>query len=214
MNIEIANALSIYFETLFELNQKLLIVCGKGNENFEKDKTLLDVLHDIPRMIPFSRAKEKKEVCIQNRNGLLSYRDEIKYLKPDYESIINDHQDILMKVNLVRNKAEHNMHLATVQALVWNFSHSYDFTYDLSSDISPNEDRKIVSISSDELIDLIKSLNLLFSRLQNDVKIWARQNGLTNDHYYSKISSFDFNDFNKIYDSKLFWVVGKVLAGY
>ena len=106
------------------------------------------------------------------------------------------------------------MHRATVRSLVWDSFYSYDFTYDLSSNNNPNEKSGIVSINSNDLIDLVKSLNFLFSRLQNDVKTYARQNGLTNDHYYNKISSFDFNDFNKIYDSELFWLVGKVIAGY
>ena len=86
MNIVIANSLSIYFETLFELNQKLIVVCGKGNENFENDKTLLDVLHNIPKLIPLKFNNRRLEII---SDGLLEYGDEINYLKNDYNDLYN-----------------------------------------------------------------------------------------------------------------------------
>lgn len=218
MNLEIANALSIYFKTLFVMNQRLIIVCGMGDKNFEDDKTFLDILHDIPRMIPFSTQKGKTGVHIQNRNGLLEFGDKIDYLKSDYETIIANHQDTLIRVNRIRNKSEHNMHRAAVRSLHWHNRQSCDFTYDLKYNLEGYtyavEKEKGISINSDELINLFKDLNLLFSKLQKDVITFAQENNLGSYAYTERLSRFDFADFNQIYDSELLRIVCKVMVGY
>lgn len=214
MNTKIANAASIYFETLFELNQKLILLCGKGNENFEDDKTLLDVIHNIPRVIPFGSQKGKTDVCIQNKNGLLEFKDEVSYLEVDYKAMIEKHQDTLVRIKQIRNKSEHIMHRATVSALLWDSHHSYHFTYDFNF-IDPSDNgADMVSIELDELIALVKDLNVLFSKLQNDIQTMARDMNLTDTKFYDKVSSFDFSDFNRVYDSELLGLLGKIIVGY
>ena len=54
MTVEIANALFGYLETLYNLNQKLVKLCGIDViDDFESgEKEILDIIQDVPRIIP------------------------------------------------------------------------------------------------------------------------------------------------------------------
>lgn len=62
MTKEIANALFGYFETLYNLNQKLVKLCGIDVINdFESgEKDILDMIQDVPRIIPYSLNKKRR----------------------------------------------------------------------------------------------------------------------------------------------------------
>lgn len=78
-----------------------------------------------------------------------------------------------------------------------------------------NKDKKeLLSITSTEFIALIKKLNELFSKLQKDVILYAQENNKTEYQYYKTISRFDFNDFNKIYDSEILHIIGNVMREF
>ena len=103
MTIEIANALFGYLETLYNLNQKLVKLCGiDGIDDFEcGEKDILDIIQDIPRIIPYSLNKKTQKLEFKDRDGLLEYQDSILYLKDDYERILSENYDFLDKI---RNK--------------------------------------------------------------------------------------------------------------
>lgn len=67
MTIEIANALFGYLETLYNLNQKLVKLCGIDViDDFESgEKDILDIIQDIPRIIPYSFNKKTHELTIE-----------------------------------------------------------------------------------------------------------------------------------------------------
>lgn len=79
MNIEIANALFGYLETLYNLNQKLIKLCGIDVINdFEiGEKDMLDMIQDVPRIIPYSFNKKTQKLEFKERDGLLEYQDSI-----------------------------------------------------------------------------------------------------------------------------------------
>lgn len=70
MNIEIANSLSGYIETLYKLNQKLLKLCGTDViDKYEySHKEILDIIQDIPRLIPYQYNKTLKILELTDKN--------------------------------------------------------------------------------------------------------------------------------------------------
>ena len=112
MTIEIANALFGYLETLYNLNQKLVKLCGIDViDDFEGgEKDILDIIQDVPRIIPYSFNKKTKKLEFKDRNGLLEYQDSILYLKDDYDRILSENYGFLDKIRKIRNKYEHKMH--------------------------------------------------------------------------------------------------------
>ena len=112
MTIEIANALFGYLETLYNLNQKLVKLCGIDViDDFESgEKDILDMIQDVPRIIPYSFNKKIQKLEFKERDGLLEYQDNILYLKDDYEQILLENYDFLDKIRKIRNKYEHKMH--------------------------------------------------------------------------------------------------------
>lgn len=113
MTVEIANALFGYLETLYNLNQKLVKLCGIDViDDFESgEKEILDIIQDVPRIIPYSFNKKTQTLILKDRDGLLEYKDNISYLKEDYEKILFDNYEFLDKIRKIRNKYEHNAHV-------------------------------------------------------------------------------------------------------
>ena len=64
MTVEIANALFGYLETLYNLNQKLVKLCGIDViDDFESgEKEILDIIQDVPRIIPYSFNKKNTNI--------------------------------------------------------------------------------------------------------------------------------------------------------
>ena len=96
MNIEIANAMYGYFETLYIMNQNLIKLCGAEIFYYrfsEFEKLTLDIIQDIPRLVPYSYDNKKQDLNLDNSNGLLEYQAEIKYIKEDYQNILDKYKE-------------------------------------------------------------------------------------------------------------------------
>ena len=104
MTKEIANALFVYLETLYNLNQKLVKLCGIDViDDFESgEKDILDMIQDVPRIIPYSFNKITQKLEFKERDGLLEYQDSILYLKDNYEQILSENYDFLDKIRKIR----------------------------------------------------------------------------------------------------------------
>lgn len=112
MNVKIANALFGYFETLYYINQKLIKLCGVDVTNcFETSEyEILDIIQNIPRIIPYCWNYEKKQLEYKKSNGLLEFSDNISYLKSEYDEILSNNYNFLNDIRLIRNKYQHKMH--------------------------------------------------------------------------------------------------------
>ena len=73
---------------------------------------------------------------------------------------------------------------------------------------------EIVSVCSCEFISLIKELNIMFSKIQNEIKKYAEKNSKTGYNYYERLNRLDFRDFNLIYDSEVLRMVGKAMDDF
>lgn len=206
MNIEIANAMYGYFETLYIMNQNLIKLCGAEIFYYrfsEFEKLTLDIIQDIPRLVPYSYDNKKQDLNLDNSNGLLEYQAEIKYIKEDYQNILDKYKDTLNKIRKIRNKYEHKMHDVKYQSSGTGTMSLFDIEFKVNNEF--------IRIYAGELIKLIKEINILFSKIAQEISIFAYQNRKEGYAYYERICRVDFKDFNDIYESNILRKIGKVM---
>lgn len=208
MNVKIANSLFGYFETLYYLNQKLIKLCGVNViDDFEFcGKEVLDIIQELPRIIPYSYNSKKRKLELKDGNGLLEYCDNITYLKNDYEQILLNNYDFLDKVRIIRNTYQHKMHGIDHKSSGSGSLSLFDFDFDI--------DGKEVEVCAGSFIKLFKELNILFSKLVSDVEKYAYENGKESYAYYRRITRFDFRDFNRLYESNLLRIFGQFMKRF
>ena len=208
MTVEIANALFGYLETLYNLNQKLVKLCGIDViDDFESgEKEILDIIQDVPRIIPYSFNKKTQTLILKDRDGLLEYKDNISYLKEDYEKILSDNYEFLDKIRKIRNKYEHKMHGVKHKSSGSGSFSLFDYTFMVGDES--------MKITAGSFIKLIKSVNNLFSKIVLDISKYAYENKKEDYLYYRRITRFDFKDFNKIYDNDILRIVGKIMKKF
>lgn len=214
MNIEIANAMFGYLETLYYLNQKIIIMCGtEAVGKFEyNQKAILDIVQDIPRLIPYVKVKcgKKYKYILKESDGLLEYSNDLKFLKSDYQKILNNNYKFLSNVKKIRNSYEHKMqgikHKSSGSGSVCLF----DFTFIIEEYGKYRE----VNVKSGEFIKLIKELNILFEKIVNEINKFAYNENKFDYTYYRRICHFNFGELNKLYDSNLLRIVGQIMIGF
>ena len=206
MNLEIANAMSGYFEVLYEMNQKLIRLCGAEIFYYrflEFEKITLDIIQDIPRVIPYSFDNSKQDLVLVDKNGLLEYKNEIQYLETDYQNIVSKHKNTLNKIRKIRNKYEHKMHDVKYQSSGTGTTTLFDIEFNVNDES--------IRIYAGELIKLIEELNVLYSKIVEEISFFAYENNKQGYAYYERISRFDFKDFNEIYESNILRKIGKIM---
>lgn len=208
MTFEIANALYGYFETLYITNQRLIRVCGFDIMTKLESGTqeILRVIQDIPRLIPYEYNLKEQELRLKDKNGLMEFAGNLLYLRLDYESILEKHYEFIDKIRNIRNKYEHRMH-----DIEWKGSTSgnpclFGYTFRVGE--------AVVDISAGECIKLLKDLNVLFHKLAKDVERYMYAEGKQEYAYYKKLERFDFLDFNRVYESDLLRIVGKIMYDF
>ena len=209
MNINIANALGCYFETLYHLNKNLITFCGTHaykDDRWEHEKYIQSVICAIPQLIPYKFNKKLKKYEIISNDGLLEFSDELQFLKNDYESILKTHYDFLHDIKQLRNKLEHKMHGVDLIYTGGGTLSFFDLVYCI-------KDKK-VSVYSEQFITLVKDINELFSKIQTTIENYVYENKIENHTYSQRLLRYNFVDFNKIYDSELFRVIAKAFLPF
>jgi len=208
MGIVIANALSGYLETLYEMNQRLVGLCGIDimKDSIMGEKMLLDLIQDIPRMIPYSYNRKIKALKYNKKDGLLEFTEELPYLSMDYDDILHNNYEFLDKIRKIRNKYEHKMHGAEYCSSGGGTMILFEFTFKVEDEF--------ITVTSVEFISTMKMLNSLFDKIVADVRQYAQDVGKMDYPYYQKLCKHDFRDFNNVYDSDLIKTIGRILKGY
>lgn len=49
---------------------------------------VLDIIQDIPRLVPYSYNNKKRVLKYDEKNGLLEFKNDIKYLLEEYNEIL------------------------------------------------------------------------------------------------------------------------------
>ena len=208
MTITTANALFQYFETLYEQNQNLIVLCGIDvlDHKGQYEKRIDDIMVAIPRLIPYVFNKKTGYYEISPNDGLMKFTSDIPFLAADYNNILLNHKDFLEKVKKIRNKLEHEMHGARIVASMSSNSSLFSVTYDVSDNG--------IDINAAEMIAFAKELNALFSKIQTLVDQFAYSNGKEDHPYYERLVRYKFTEFNKIYESNLLRTFGKALLPF
>ena len=208
MTLEIIDALGGYLETLYDLNHKLIKLCGVDTL-YPFNKTILDIIQDIPRIIPY-KCYEENKLKLENRDGLLEYQDDLSYLKKDYEKILLENHDFLNNIRKIRNKYAHKLHAVRHIGSAGSPASPFSYTFKIE-DKDKNKDG--ITLAADQFIKLIKALNNLFSKIVFDIRTFA--DGENKDSlYYIRITRFNFADFNKIYDDKFLTIIGQIMKDF
>ena len=207
MEITTANALYRYFEELYGLNQNVIALCGINVFDItdKQERRMDEVMITIPRLVPYGKNKKSQLYEIKKSDGLMNFLEDITFLKGGYESIFREHKVFLIKVIRIRNKLEHEIHNANIVGLGSSPSW-FSVTYEV-------KDTEI-DFRSYELISFVKDLNVLFSKIQAEVIQYAEEHQKTEYQYYKKITRFDFCDFNKIYESNISNIIGKLMLPF
>jgi len=202
MNVKISNALFCYFETLYHLNQKLIKLCGiDAIDDFENgERYILEIIQNIPRLIPYSYNKKTKQLEFKSSDGLLEYAQQITYLNDDYNDILKDNYDFLEKIRKVRNKYQHKMHGVRIKSSGSGSLSLFDYTFKV--------DDEEITLHAGSFIKLIKMINSLFTKMVFDSRKYAYENSKEDYLYYRRITRFEFTDFNKLYNSDLLRIIG------
>lgn len=134
MNTKIANSLSGYIETLYIMNQKLIKLCGIDIiDKYEHSyKLLLDIIQDIHRVIPYKFNFDSNKIELEQKGGLLEYKNDINYLNKEYQELLNNNYDFLDKIRVIRNKYEHKMHDVKRKSSGSGSTSYFDFEFDVS----------------------------------------------------------------------------------
>jgi hypothetical protein len=90
MDVNMANSVGGYLETLYDVNVKLIKLCGMDiMSSYEKDERLvLDIIQDIFRLFPYRFDKRNKILKLDNNGGLLEFSDTFNFLENDFSDIL------------------------------------------------------------------------------------------------------------------------------
>ncbi len=217
MDNNLFNAIYGYIEVLYSSNRRLIKLCGSDAiDTFNVGCIeILDLLQDIPRLIPYGVERGVK-VKLNNQDGLLEFDDNLRYLKDNYESIIQENKELLIKIKKIRNKYEHKIHDAKIMSHYSGNDSWFRFGFKVNDKKYDKEKKDYYPVTyeyyidSKDLIKLVKQLNILFNKILKDITNYAYVNKIEHP-FFEKISRISFLNFNKIYESDILYEVGKTL---
>lgn len=208
MTREVANALYRYFEALYDLNRNIIFLCGADifDSSEQYKKYVEEIIGTIPRLIPYKYYHDAQEYRINADDGLLEFSNEITFLSDDYETILEKHHDVLVKIKKIRNKIEHKMHAPTIVAAGSNSFSLLDVTYEINDEEFDLNIHKFIAV--------VKDMNAMFSKIQKEIDYFSFTQGKSEHPYYRRLIRYDFCQFNKIYESELLRTIGEMLAPF
>lgn len=208
MTREVGNALFRYFETLYGLNQNLIILCGINifDNRGQLERYIEKVIMDIPRLVPYVYDRKTSSYRLEPKDGLLEYSDEIPFLWEDYERILENHKEFLEKSKKVRNKLEHKMHGADAVATSSSTFSLFSITYEVAEEE--------IELEAKEFISFMKDINVMFDKIQTLLNRFATEIEMCDHPYYCRMARYRFLDFNQIYESNLLHIFGKALLPF
>lgn len=205
MDINIANAVGGYFETLYDVNVKLIKLCGidvfspYGNDEI----MVLDIIQDVYRLFPYKFDKVKNVLMLDNNGGLLEFKETFVFLEKDFSDILETNNKFLDSIRKIRNKYEHKMHAVKIVRQGGGSVTLFDFDFVIGGEH--------ITLYVGSFIRLLTQLNSVYSKIQRDVDSFAQENGKSDYLYYMRLSRFNFNDFAKIYEDSNLRLIGKMI---
>ena len=191
-----------YFECLYIVNQKLIMLSSADAiRNREKATQLsISICSNIMRIIPCVTDKKTKKIKLDKKSGIIKFKNDIDYLLDSFKKIISKHEKIIISIKAIRNKYEHSIHNLEYDSSYSGSGQYYTITF--------NTGKNKYEISSKQLINLVKDLNNIFSKIVKTISS-LRDNPEANILFSEKLITFDYLEFNKIFESDLLKIIGK-----
>ncbi len=205
MNQRVINAIYKYVEVLYYNNQKLIGLFGvdaiDGFDNGSKD--MLNIIQDIPRLIPYKYNTRKRKLELIPEDGLLIYKSMNK-LFLEYNKVLKNNRKCLIKIKKIRNKCEHLLHNVNLRSCYTDNNSWFRYSFRVKS--------SNYIIESAELISLFKDLNKLYDNLIKEMLEYSYKKKI-NHPFYTHLQKIKLLGFNKLYDSGLLYEIGKSIKG-
>lgn len=205
MDINIANAVGGYFEALYDVNVKLIKLCGIDVFSpYANDEIMvLDIIQDVYRLFPYKFDKVKNVLMLDNNGGLFEFKETFVFLEKDFSDILETNNKFLDSIRKIRNKYEHKMHAVKIIGQGGGSVTLFDFDFVIGGEH--------ITLYAGSFIRLLTQLNSVYSKIQRDVDSFAQENGKSDYFYYTRLSRFNFNDFAKIYEDNNLRLIGKMM---
>ncbi len=205
MEDRVANSVGVYIEMLYDVNIKLIKLCGMDALNVRaKDEILiLDIIQDIFRLFPCTYDKKKQNYVLDTRGGLLEFKDAFYFIESDFLEILKSHYEFLSSVMIIRNKCTHRMHEVKIVEKEDGTRIYFNFVIEVKD--------KSIRVCADDFIKFVCSLNETYGKIQGVIFKFAEENDKSHYEYYDKITRFNLCQFSKIYQDSNLRLIGKIM---
>ena len=150
------------------------------NNSIQYEEQLENVIHLVPKLVPYKYDKKNHIYRLENGDGLLEFENEIPFIKACYEDILKNHGTFLSNIKAIRNKLEHKMHGATVMASSSGSVCLFEIIYNVNG--------QRIKITAGELIAFVKELNFVFSKIQTLLIEFSCKENKTDYPYYRRLT--------------------------
>lgn len=154
-------ATSLYFRVLQDINKNTLLLCGlEANDDLLlKDKIIFAIANNVMRVIPIESSDGK--MFISKRDGLMEFKTEFPKLRELYKAILNKNKELLFSIKEMRNKFQHSMHNVVSLSSFSGTDEPLKITFEILID----KKKCLRKICTEELVDLVKEINVLYEHL-------------------------------------------------
>ncbi len=204
--------LNYYFELLREVNKQLIKCVGMDciNNYINIRQEFCELIQKILVITPCTKNKVTDEIEIATNDGVFTFCDELDFLKDDIRNVIDSHEKTYRKMKEIRNKYEHELHFVNF----YGSSSGLDQLTNLKLKYeNKKETRDEIDITSEELIGVIKDINVLFDKIMEKTLDFIEK---CDDEdfkyvYASKYYRIQFSNYNEIYDSNLLLKISRAM---
>lgn len=203
MDAKVANSVFGYLETLYNVNLKLIKLFGMDvTRRTERNvSTVLDLISDIFRLLPYKKNEDK--MMLDGTAGLLTYKEVFDFLENGFNKILLSNYDFIDNIRRIRNKYQHKMHSVRIIGAGDGSLSLFDFDFSV--------DGSSINLVAKQFIQLVEEMNLLYSKIQQKVFLFAQEKGVIDYPCYDRLRRIDFSDFSLIYKDKNLRLIGKLM---
>lgn len=205
------NGAGVYFWILEDINDTLIDLISLEENNVEMIEQIFFKLSvEINRIIPVHINKKTNELILTKSDGILSLKEHFDFLMNNYNDLFEFNKKLLELIHDVRNKYNHNPHYINWHSYIGNNTSKkmifVNWKYDptILSKLDREEKFKIDNgiirlkweIRTEEIVNLILSLNNISKKIQNQFLDYFKNNELGLEKPYIKnIININFENY-------------------
>lgn len=222
-NIKWIYGVNIYMRILHAVNIKFIKLIGlrKKNNLLKLEELYMDIFYDLSKLIPMSADDKNQRVITITKDknsgifGLIGGNAE--FVKIAYKELIAKYNYELYNIKSFRNRFEHNPHSILLMSSVANDQFSqitinYKKRGIKKENITTSDDVVEYSCNTDILMNILKELNDIYKNIQEKIKKLIDDETIEQNEYTNSCLYIDFNDYNEIFMSPVFYKYCKIIG--